>query len=211
MAHEIKNPLASIKGLTQVLPENLDDQDFIKKYSEIVPRQLDRINRIVEDLLDFGQPAGLVMGEVDVAKELDGVLRLVENQCRKSDIEIIRDFQPLPPVIGNTEKLAQVFMNVILNAMQAMPNGGKLSIGSRVASHESIVIEIADTGEGIPADKLPNIFDPFYTTKESGTGMGLAVTHSIIKEHQGSIEAESKVGEGTTFKICLPIKPKPSV
>ncbi|OGB90545.1 hypothetical protein A2625_03250 [candidate division WOR-1 bacterium RIFCSPHIGHO2_01_FULL_53_15] len=209
LAHEIKNPLASIKGLTQVLPENLDDPDFIKKYSEIVPRQLDRVNRIVEDLLDFGHPAGLIMAEVDLARELEGVLRLVENQGRKSDIEIVRNFAPLPPVQGSAEKLTQAFMNIILNAMQAMPDGGAVNVKCQM-TNDKCLIEIADSGEGIPAERLPNIFDPFYTTKESGTGMGLAVTHRIIREHNGAIEVESEVGKGTTFKICLPIRPEPS-
>lgn len=213
MAHEIKNPLASIKGLTQVLPENMEDPEFIKKYSEIVPRQLDRINRIVEDLLDFGRPAKMAMGKVDVVNELESVLRLVENQCRKAEIEIVREFQTIPPITGDAEKLSQAFMNIILNAIQAMPNGGavKIKIQKSKSKDNELIIEIADSGKGIPADQLPNIFDPFYTTKESGTGMGLAVTYRIIKEHGGEIEVESETSQGTKFKICLLIKPEPSV
>ncbi|MDD5594100.1 MAG: ATP-binding protein [Candidatus Margulisbacteria bacterium] len=210
MAHEIKNPLASIKGLTQVLPENLEDPEFIRKYSEIVPRQLDRINRIVEDLLDFGHPAGMVMQAVDVEEVLEDILRLVENQCRKANIEIVRDFQKQSLITGNAEKLSQAFMNIILNAIQAMPGGGFLKLKTYNLPLTT-VIEIADTGAGIPAGKLSNIFDPFYTTKESGTGMGLAVTHRIIKEHNGTIEVASEVGKGTTFKLCLPIRQEPSV
>ena len=209
MAHEIKNPLASIKGLTQVLPENLADPEFIKKYSEIVPRQLDRINRIVEDLLAFGQPGKLKRESVDLAFELNEVLRLVENQCQKSGIEIVRNFSASGPVSGSSAKLAQAFMNIILNAIQSMPQGGVLKLITYDLGLMT-VIEISDTGAGIPADKLPNIFDPFFTTKESGTGMGLAVTHRIVKEHDGEIEVESEVGKGTTFKIRLPIKPEPA-
>lgn len=210
MAHEIKNPLASIKGLTQVLPENLEDPEFIRKYSEIVPRQLDRINRIVEALLDFGHPAGMVMQEVDVEEVLEEILRLVENQCRKANIEIVREFQKQSLITGNAEKLSQAFMNIILNAIQAMPGGGFLKLKTYNLSLTTVV-EITDTGAGIPAGKLSNIFDPFYTTKESGTGMGLAVTHRIIKEHNGTIEVASEIGKGTTFKICLPIRQGPSV
>jgi signal transduction histidine kinase len=209
MAHEIKNPLASIKGLTQVLPENLGDPEFIKKYSEIVPRQLDRINRIVEDLLAFGQPGKLKRESVDLAFELNEVLRLIENQCQKSGIEIVRNFSASVPVSGSSEKLAQAFMNIILNAIQAMPAGGVLKL-TTYNLPLTTVIEISDTGSGIPAEKLPNIFDPFFTTKESGTGMGLAVTHRIVAEHNGTIAVESEPGRGTTFKLSLPIKPKPA-
>ena len=216
MAHEIKNPLASIKGLTQVLPENLADREFIAKYVEIVPRQLDRINRIVDDLLAFGQPKELVVRPVDPAKVLTEVLRLVEGQCRQAGITVVLDSPPGPALQADPERLAQVFMNIILNAVQAMPSGGKLEIRTRNTEH-GVLIEFADTGEGIAAEKLPNIFDPFYTTKERGSGLGLAVTHRIVKEHGGEITAESGTRkglpagrQGTTFKIWLPIAPKRS-
>lgn len=210
MAHEIKNPLASIKGLTQVLPENLDDREFIAKYVEIVPRQLDRINRIVEDLLAFGRPKELVVRPVDPAKVVTDVLRLVEGQCRQAGIMVVTDGQPTPVVNADPERLAQVFMNIILNAVQAMRGGGELKV--RISQQDKAVqIEISDTGEGIAAEKLPNIFDPFYTTKERGSGLGLAVTYRIVKEHGGEITAESQAGKGTIFKIWLPTVPGRSV
>ncbi len=210
MAHEIKNPLASIKGLTQVLPENLDDPQFISKYSEIVPRQLDRIDRIVRDLLDFGQPDKLALERVDLAGELEAVLRLVGNQCRQGNIAVVRELEGTAPVNGNPAKLSQAFLNIVLNAIQAMPEGGVLTLRTYDLPLTA-VIEISDTGQGIPAEKLPKIFDPFYTTKEQGTGLGLAVTHRIVKEHAGVIEVASEPGRGTTFKLCLPIRPEPSV
>ncbi|MFH1386754.1 MAG: ATP-binding protein [bacterium] len=211
MAHEIKNPLASIKGLTQILPENLDDKEFIKKYNDIVPRQLDRINRIVEDLLAFGQPKNLAVSEVRVDKILDEVVRLVENQCRKADIEIIRDYQPIPPIQADEERLTQAFLNIILNAVQSMPKGGALTIRTNQLTNlqtnqPQLAIELSDTGAGIPPEKLAKIFDPFYTTKERGSGLGLSVTYRIIKEHGGEIVVTSQEGEGTTFKICLPTR-----
>jgi signal transduction histidine kinase len=210
MAHEIKNPLAAIKGLTQILPENLFDQDFIKKYQTIVPRQLDRINQIVEDLLDFGHPKELVIKKVEVVRVLDEVLRLVENQCRQADVVIVKKFAPVPPVLADQEKLAQAFMNIILNAVQLMPTGGALTVAVYESTIQAdltpvprVVVEIVDTGSGIPAEKLPKIFDPFYTTKETGSGMGLAVTYRIIQEHKGSLDVMSEIGRGTTFKISL--------
>ena len=210
MAHEIKNPLASIKGLTQVLPENLDDKEFIVKYIEIVPRQLDRINRIVEDLLAFSQPKELVVRPVDPEKVLTDVLRLVEGQCRKAGITVVTDCRPVPALQADPERLDQVFMNIILNAIQAMPNGGTVNVKCQM-TNDKCLIEISDSGQGIPAEKLPNIFDPFYTTKERGSGLGLAVTYRIVKEHGGEITAESQAGKGTTFKIWLPTAPKRSV
>ncbi|MBN3032984.1 MAG: hypothetical protein JW873_02705 [Candidatus Saganbacteria bacterium] len=209
MAHEIKNPLAAIKGLTQVLPENLEDKAFLAKYSEIVPRQLDRINRIVEDLLAFGRPVDPVRQDADLLRELGGVVKLLEHQCRKTGIELVTDFTASAPVRGNPAKLAQAFMNIMLNAIQAMPQGGLLKLKTYNLSLITVV-EISDTGAGIPAEKLPNIFDPFYTTREDGTGMGLAVTRRIIEECGGTIAVESAAGKGTTFKLCLPIRPQPS-
>ncbi|MGB9613550.1 MAG: ATP-binding protein, partial [Candidatus Margulisiibacteriota bacterium] len=204
MAHEIKNPLASIKALTQVLLENITDQEFVQKYLDIVPRQVDRINQTVEDLLAFGRPKELVMEEVKIDQLLTQVLRLVENQCRKSNIEIVKEFHEVSSIKADKEKISQVFMNMVLNAMQAMPQGGKIWIGVREANAKEIEIEISDTGVGIPEDQITKIFDPFFTTKDKGTGMGLALTYRIVKEHGGRIEVESELNAGTTFKIFLP-------
>ncbi|OGB87279.1 hypothetical protein A3H38_05530 [candidate division WOR-1 bacterium RIFCSPLOWO2_02_FULL_46_20] len=210
MAHEIKNPLASIKGLTQVLEENLNDPAFIKKYQEIVCRQIDRMNNLIEKLLHFGQPKGLSLSEFNINRVIEEVLNLIEDQCRKRAIVVEKRLAKDFIIKGDAEQLSQVFMNLLLNAVQAMPEGGGLVVESRVANHESIVIEVTDNGQGIAADKLDNIFDPFYSTKDEGVGMGLAVAYRIVKEHGGEVKVESQVGKGTTFKIWLPIKQKPS-
>ncbi|MFA6430885.1 MAG: ATP-binding protein [Candidatus Margulisiibacteriota bacterium] len=219
MAHEIKNPLASIKGMTQVLPENIDEPGFLDKYSEIVCRQLDRINKIVEDLLVFGQPRKIEVEDTDLIKILDEVLRLIESQCAKSNIVVIKEYQNVPKIKADSEKLTQAFLNVLLNAVQAMERGGVIKLGvrsedlpaGRQGLGDGIQIEITDTGTGIAKENISKLFDPFYTTKEKGTGMGLAVTYSIIKEHEGEITILSETGKGSTFKICLPIRPKHSV
>jgi len=217
LAHEIKNPLASIKGMTQVLPENMSDPQFVSKYSEIVTRQLDRINRIVTDLQDFGHPKALEMEEVNVNDLLEDVIRLFENDCLRQNISIEKYLRANVPVNADADKLSQAFTNIILNAVQAMAGGGTLKLTTNNSLLDfarskqlTTIIEIADTGEGIPAERLPKVFDPFYTTKEKGTGLGLAVTYRIIKEHGGEIEVSSEIGKGTTFKICLPIRSKPS-
>ncbi len=210
MAHEIKNPLASIKGMTQVLEENLDDPAFVEKYQEIVPRQIDRINNLVEKLLRFGQSKGLAMNRVDLNRVIGEVLGLLENQCRKKGIKVVEEMRKVPEIEGDSEQLSQVFMNLFLNAIQAMPQGGTLFIKSSVQSLNYVCLEVSDTGVGIPSDKLDKIFDPFFSSKEGGTGMGLAVAYRIVKEHGGEINVESEVGKGTEFRIWLPIKPEPS-
>jgi len=202
MAHEIKNPLASIKGLTQVLPENLSDSEFLKTYLEIVPRQLDRINNILSDLITFGRPAKLVFAPVNVHLILEKILKLLENACQEVKIQVIKEYGILPEIQADQEKLTQAFLNVVLNALEAMPEGGKLKIKT-FSLNSQAVVEIADTGVGIPEENLRNIFDPFYSTKGKGSGLGLSTTYRIIKEHQGSIEVKSKVGEGATFSIYL--------
>jgi len=211
LAHEIKNPLASIKGLTQVLEENLDDPEFVKKYHEIVPRQIDRINNLIEKLLRFGQPRELSLREFNLNRVIEEVLNLLENQCQKKGIAVERDLDNLPEIEGDSERLFQVFMNVFLNAIQAMPSGGILFIKSSVRSLTYVCVEVCDTGMGIPADKLDKIFDPFFSSKATGAGMGLAVAYRIVKEHGGEINVESEVGKGTEFRIWLPIKPELSV
>lgn len=207
MAHEIKNPLASIKGMTQVLDENLNDPEFIKKYQELVSRQIDRINSLVEKLLKFGQPQTLALNEFDLYQVIEDVLSLLENQCRKKGVRVVKELKHRPKIEGDAEQLSQVFMNLFLNAIQA---GGELSVKSAPRGPNFICIEVRDTGAGIPADKIDNIFDPFFTTKDKGTGMGLAVAYRIVKEHGGEINVESEVGKGTEFRIWLPIKQKRS-
>jgi len=207
MAHEIKNPLAAIKGLTQVLPENLQDREFIMDYAEIVPRQLDRINKLVDDLLAFGRPAKMTFREQDLARLVSDTFKLLANECQQKGIKVRLKLIPVL-VEADAGHLGQALLNIILNAIQAMPEGGELT--ARLAGGGEATIEISDTGEGIAQEKLSHVFDPFFTTKGTGTGMGLAVTYRIIKDHGGEIAASSRLGEGTTFKICLPIKQKRS-
>jgi signal transduction histidine kinase len=208
LAHEIKNPLASLKGMTQILPENLTDPGFVKNYVEMVPRQLDRINTIVETLMRIGKPQKYAMTGVNLSKILDDLFRLMENQARKKNIVFKKEWEPDLLVQGDAEQLMQVFMNLILNAIDAMPKGGTLIIKGVGEEGKGVRVEVGDTGVGIPADKLKNVFDPFFTTKEGGMGLGLAVTYRIIKEHNGEIEVKSRMGEGTTFKIWLSTRPR---
>jgi signal transduction histidine kinase len=211
MAHEIKNPLASIKGMTQVLPENLDDPEFICDYTEMIPRQLDRINRIVENLLRAGRTLKLEKREIDLNNVIDEVLGFNANLCKKSRVEIKKKLTSLPLIYADPEQLQQVFTNLILNAVQAMPNGGVLSVISSMHNAELICVMITDTGHGIPADKINRVFDPFFTLKEKGSGLGLFTAFRVLQEHGGKIDVFSQPGKETRFTLWLPIKQERSV
>jgi signal transduction histidine kinase len=209
MAHEIKNPLAAIKGMTQVLPENLSDPDFIQRYEGVVLRQIDRINGLVEKLLSFGQPPTLTLSAFSIDPLVNEPLALLEDQCRKKNIRIVKESGSLPEVEGDAEQLSQVFMNLILNAVQAMPRGGTLFVKANLEGAR-IMVKVSDTGAGIPPGELDKVFDPFFTTKAEGSGMGLAVAYRIVKDHGGDIIVESDPGKGAAFTLWLPIKQKPS-
>jgi len=206
MAHEIKNPLASMKGLTQVLPENLNDQAFLTRYQEVVERQINRINDIVEKLLNFGQPQQLEIKEINLTRVINDVLSLIEPQLIKNDVEVEKKLHGAIMIEADEANLSQVFMNLFLNAIQAMPDSGKLALCSKLEPGGRVLLEVTDTGEGIGEAALGKIFDPFYTTKAQGSGMGLAVAYRIVNEHHGEIQVESAPKKGTTFKIWLPLK-----
>lgn len=207
MAHEIKNPLASIKGMTQVLPENLEDPEFIKDYVELVPRQLDRINKIVEGLLKVGKIPKLEKRNININNLLNEAADFYLNACLKQEIKVIRDLAELPEIAASHEQLYQVFSNLILNAIQAMPGGGELVISTK-RGQDRIQVAIKDSGIGISDDNIDKIFDPFFTLKEKGTGLGLFTAYRIIQSHGGTIEVLSEQGKGTTFKIWLYTKQK---
>jgi len=210
MAHEIKNPLASIKGMTQVLPENMEDKEFIKDFTDLVPRQLDRINKIVENLLKVGKKIKLEKKNINLVNLVNEVLDFYANLCRKKGIEVKRNLDQLPEIYADPEQLQQVFTNLVLNSVQAMPEGGVLEVTGE-QGRGRLVIQVSDTGVGIPSDKLEKIFDPFFTLKEEGSGLGLFTAFRVLQEHGGAIEVESQVGKGTKFTLWLPIKPKQSV
>jgi signal transduction histidine kinase len=177
----------------------------------VVERQIDRINGIVEKLLRFGQPRRLSLSEYDVNRLVEDALGLFENQLRKNGIAVEKDLADLPQAQGDAEQIYQVLTNLILNAVQAMPRGGNLSITTKVPWPGALYVEINDAGMGISHDKIDKIFDPFFSTKEGGAGMGLAVAYRIVKEHGGEINVESAPKKGTRFSIWLPIRPERSV
>ncbi len=208
LAHEIRNPIAAIKGFTSVIDKAVasNDVEAIKDFKDVVPRQLDRINTIVEKLLTLSKPTQLEKKEVDINDLLSDIVKLVDKQAANNRVRIITDdLKASSKINGDLGQLTQAFLNLILNGIQAMPDGGTLDIRSSDEKYGTVAVEIKDSGVGIPKEKLASIFDPFFTTKDKGTGLGLSVTKKIIEDHHGKIEVISDVGKGTAFIVKLPV------
>lgn len=234
VAHEIKNPLVALKTFTQLLPEKYRDREFRENFSRLANQEVDRINYLVEQLLDFARPTVPSFRRTDICEILENTLFLLQSKITEQNIEVKKKIEQCPLMLmADGDQLKQVLLNVIINALQAIEEKGTLAVAARVRkateagtgatrgkglarrlhrlwSQDCVVIEISDTGKGINPKDLPHLFDPFFTTKESGAGLGLAIAHSIIKEHGGIIDVRSEVGEGTTFSITLPMLPNES-
>jgi two-component system sensor histidine kinase HydH len=205
LAHEIRNPLASIKTFTDYLGTHFDDPAFRQKFQKIVGGEVERINLIVQQLLDFAKPVPPKLTLVDVGCLLDDTLELLSSELMKYRVEVERRYVfPAPKILGDPQQLRQVLLNLCLNSLQAMNGAGRLTVQTAVAGSE-LRITIADNGCGIAGRDLPRVFDPFFSTKPAGTGLGLAVVHSIISEHRGRVVVDSRVGEGTQVTIRFPL------
>ncbi len=204
VAHEINNPLTSIIGFVELMKE-YDDMDLIKNRLEIIEHESIRARDIVRELLNFARKRPLQLSDVDINSLIKEVILLTRAQAKTGRVEIVEDYGDIPRMIGDPNQIKQVFVNIINNAIHAMPEGGKLYIKTS-SSHDDITIVFKDTGVGIPADVLPRIFEPFFTTKrEKGTGLGLSISYRIIQDHGGRIKVESNEGKGTAFTITLPV------
>ncbi len=212
VAHEVNTPLTGISSFTQMLLENADPDDPRTRLLEKIERQTFRAAKIVNGLLNLsrqGSTAASDRAPVDVNAVINDVLGLLEHQLENGNIKVRRDLaSPAPLVTGAEYKLQQVFLNLFLNARDSMPKGGWLSIATHVQDGK-VVVEVADTGSGIPSEHLSRIYDPFFTTKSigQGTGLGLSITYGIVREHGGSIAVESTVEKGTRFSVSLPLSP----
>jgi PAS domain S-box-containing protein len=208
VAHEINTPLTGVSSYTQMLLAMFPTGDPKHKLLEKIHRQTERATGIVNNLLNFSRTGTATeFDEVDVNRVLDDTLQLLEPQLRQSQIEIVRDYDStLPCAYANGGKLQQVFTNLILNARDAIPNGGRITLSTATEDNESVVIHVADTGIGIAPENVARIYDPFFTTKGvgRGTGLGLAVSYGIVQEHAGHIAVNSAPGRGTTFRITIP-------
>ncbi len=210
LAHEIRNPLNSMSLNVQLLRERLgkereENQEELLKNVDVLLGEMGRLNLIIKDFLEFSRPSSMRNELVNPNEIIDSMLELLKEDARRKDVEIIVDFGALPEVLLDRNQITQVFYNIALNAIQAAEEGGHLEIVSRRRG-DWVVVEFADSGPGIPEGDLSRIFDLFYTTKEKGTGLGLAIAGKLVENHHGHIGVDSRVGEGATFSVFLPVK-----
>ncbi|MGE5347450.1 MAG: sensor histidine kinase [Acidithiobacillales bacterium] len=213
IAHEINNPLAGILTFSKLLIRNLEEgadptvlRESLLRNLRLIERETDRCRSIVRNLLDFARQRPLVLADVDVSRPLEEALSLLNHKIELQGIALEKSLASKVPVRGDFGQLRQAFVNVLLNACDAMPAGGRLAVSSEVsADGKWVEIAFSDTGPGIPPGNLTRIFDPFFTTKEMGTGLGLSVVYGIIQKHGGDMRAQSRAGAGTTMIIRLPL------
>jgi PAS domain S-box-containing protein len=204
VAHEVRNPLGIIRASVQLMEDAECSKDRITGAAQVIKQEIDRLDSVIKALLDFGRPAAPTMRPVAVAQVLEDVALFSHTFATRAHVQIIEDFEPAGyEVMADPEQLKQVFVNLISNAVQAMPEGGTLSI---VTGHENgfVFVRFADTGAGISPDVLGKVFDPFVSTRDDGTGLGLTIVHRIVDDHDGHMEVTSELGVGTAFTVWLP-------
>jgi signal transduction histidine kinase len=209
LAHEIRNPLVAIKTLTQLLPDRLDDEEFRNQFLKIASGEVDRISSLVNELLDFARPSDPKLEMEDINTILDGMILLVSTETKKKQVNIFKNYaSDLPPIQIDREQIKQVFLNILLNAIQATSEKGKITVKTRSflkpGGEPFVQIEFTDTGCGIPEEYLEDIFNPFFTTKSTGSGLGLSISHQIVQDHKGYIDVKSQLGKGSSFFVNLP-------
>ena len=222
MAHEIKNPLVTIKTFTQLLPERYEDPDFRKTFARLLDDEVNRIDGIVNELLTLARPAKPMLSSIHLHQVLAHSLDLVQQQLLQKKIKLTRTFDAADDSIkGDANLLGQMFINLFLNAIDAMDvvtRDRQLAVRTCLIQRSlqtletedtedsvpHVMVSIGDTGEGIAPEDITHIFDPFFTTKSTGTGLGLSVAHRIAKEHYAGIDVESKQGCGTVFQVVIP-------
>ncbi len=228
LAHEVKNPLGGIRGAAQLLSMELDHRHDLLEYTHIMIKETDRINGIIEELMNLTTPRSKVLSDVDLTQIISDII-LLQKQCSKKQdgkdqgnsrqaIKFNRQFDPsIPAILGDQALLTRLFLNLIKNAVEAISNSGCITVSTRIdtehhltrpgqTSSPFVVIKIIDDGPGINAEVLENIFTPFFTTKSNGSGLGLAISQKIINDHDGLLRIDSTAGHGTCCSIYLPLK-----
>lgn len=204
LAHEIRNPLGSIRGTAEILKDGVDPDDPRHEFAEILIKEVDRLNHVLEDFLRFARQAPMERGRFDLNAIVREVLDLTRRQSGRSDIAVIADLAELPMLDGDGGQIRQALLNMVLNALQAMPEGGQLTVVTRLAN-AAAEVAISDTGVGIPAGDEERIFKTFVTSRPDGTGLGLPISQRIVASHGGRIAVSSRPGEGATFTVSLPL------
>jgi two-component system sensor histidine kinase PilS (NtrC family) len=217
IAHEIRNPLASISGSIQMLQRGADPKSADRPLMDIVVREVDRLNDLISDFLNFARPRALDVRETSLAALLGEVVEIFRYLRHRSDGGPVHDVHVAVQgdlrVDGDPQQLKQVFWNLLNNAVEAMPDGGAIEVSGRPAQGPDgpvVEVEVTDEGLGIPEENMPRIFDPFFTTKERGTGLGLSLVLRIVEDHQGTLRVDTEPGRGTTFQVTLPARPRRS-
>ena len=219
IAHEIRNPLGAIRGAVQLLKRELADEARWGEYIEVLLKEVNRVNRIIEMLLDVGRPVTVRPVPLNIHQLLERVALMLEEVASENGIQIIRRYDPsLPPLLVDEDRIVQVFHNLMRNAIEAMPRGGRLTLITRPSMdplfakvdlghglRSMALVQVADEGEGIPEAARARLFTPFFTTKDKGLGLGLALCHRIVEEHRGAIHVTSEPSKGTVVSCFLPI------
>jgi len=212
MAHEIRNPLVSIKTFGQLFPRKYQDAEFRDTFAPIIVHEVERIDTLVRQLLDFAAPREATLAPVALHGIIEESIHLTHHRLRSGRIQVVRRFEAAQDrIAGDHRLLEQAFINLFLNAGDAMDDAGCLTVSTKNAPPATpglpgrLVVRVADTGEGIAPADLPRVFDPFFMTKANGTGLGLSVVHSIVEDHHGQIQVRSASGEGTTFEMVFPL------
>ncbi len=206
IAHEIRNPLTSINILIHSLRERLPSENSLQEDIKVIEEEIHRMNEIVDQFLRFAKPSSPFLEKTDVLSIFEETLQLLRPQIEKQRIVVEKEFQALPMIQMDPEQMKQAMLNLLLNAIQAMPEGGQLTLkGQNSKEGQWIHLFIEDSGMGISLEDVDKLFDPFFSTKEGGIGLGLSITHRIIDQHHGKIEVESTPEKGTIFTVWLPI------
>lgn len=206
IAHEIRNPLGSIKGAVEILTSDLPPGNPKEEFARIVQKEVQRINRLIEDFLRFARPPEPRVSRVKLSDLVSSVVRLIEGQASRQRVRIECRGQELE-LTADEDQLRQVVLNLCMNGLEAMPEGGRLRIDFHLAGDgKSCILRVSDTGPGVPRRELEHIFDPFYTTKPHGSGLGLSICHQLVRNHGGELEVEEAPGGGLTFVARLPLR-----
>ncbi len=218
LAHEIKNPLGGIKGAAQLLAMELSGDERVEEYSQVMVREVERINAIIEELMDLGNPRPPEIGEVDLARILGDIVLLQQEAARGQGITFNLKLDPsIPPMQADAHLLTRLFLNLVKNAREAIGGPGEVTVETRISpsyhltgsNHRTspmVDIRISDSGCGIAAEELERIFTPYFTTKTGGSGLGLATCQKVIEDHNGLLKVESTPGQGTTMTVSLPLR-----
>ncbi len=208
VAHEIKNPIGVVKTTVQVMEREFTGNEHVAEFTRVIKDECDRMNQRLSQFLGFARPAEPALADVDPREAVETTLEMLGKYLPERRVTVEKELEAgLPAARADDSQLRQVLLNLIINAVEAMPDGGELTIGANLNRDDPgyVTFVVGDTGAGIPEPDLARIFDPFYTTKPTGTGLGLAVAHRIVDAHGGFIEVESGPGQGTTFRVSLPV------